>query len=178
MSPERGLTWEQAVPEALCFGWIDRVAQGIDADARAATVDTAQDAQHLDRGEHRARRAAHRRGQDAPAGLAAYERRQAERSGMYSYEAGRELAARRRARLLRRPGRSGLLGVRHADRTAGSPELGALGEAGGDPVSAGWLQLIEDSAHGRLIPSQRYGTQPEWVERAGAAADAVGHQGN
>lgn len=34
-------------------------------------------------------------------------------------------------------------------------------------------QLIDDSAHGRLIPSQRYGTQPKWVERAGAAAAAA-----
>ena len=31
--PDRGLTWEQAVPEALCFGWIDSVAQRIDEDA-------------------------------------------------------------------------------------------------------------------------------------------------
>ncbi|WP_278258822.1 YdeI/OmpD-associated family protein [Nocardioides convexus] len=31
--PERGLTWEQAVPVALCWGWIDSVAQRIDEDA-------------------------------------------------------------------------------------------------------------------------------------------------
>ena len=31
--PDRGLTWEEAVPEALCFGWIDSVAQRIDEDA-------------------------------------------------------------------------------------------------------------------------------------------------
>ena len=31
--PERGLTWAAAVPEALCFGWIDSVAQRIDEDA-------------------------------------------------------------------------------------------------------------------------------------------------
>ncbi len=29
----RGLTWEQAVPEALCYGWIDSVAQRIDDDS-------------------------------------------------------------------------------------------------------------------------------------------------
>ena len=32
--PDRGLTWEQAVPEALCFGWIDSVSQRIDDEAR------------------------------------------------------------------------------------------------------------------------------------------------
>ena len=31
---DRGLTWEQAVPEALCWGWIDSVAQRIDGDTR------------------------------------------------------------------------------------------------------------------------------------------------
>ncbi len=35
-------------------------------------------------------------------------------------------------------------------------------------------QLLEDSAAGRLIPSQRYGTQPRWVERAAEAARAAG----
>lgn len=31
--PDRGLTWADAVPEALCWGWIDSVAQRIDEDA-------------------------------------------------------------------------------------------------------------------------------------------------
>ncbi len=29
----RGLTWEQAVPEALCFGWIDSVVYSMGPDA-------------------------------------------------------------------------------------------------------------------------------------------------
>jgi uncharacterized protein YdeI (YjbR/CyaY-like superfamily) len=33
-------------------------------------------------------------------------------------------------------------------------------------------QLVEDSAAGRLVPSQRYGETPKWVERAAAAAKA------
>jgi hypothetical protein len=34
-------------------------------------------------------------------------------------------------------------------------------------------QLVEDCAAGRLIPSQRYGATPRWVERAAAAAAAA-----
>jgi hypothetical protein len=34
-------------------------------------------------------------------------------------------------------------------------------------------QLVEDSAAGRLIPSQRYGEMPKWVARAAAAAAAA-----
>ena len=29
----RGLTWEDAVPEALCFGWIDSVVHSMGPDA-------------------------------------------------------------------------------------------------------------------------------------------------
>ncbi len=32
------------------------------------------------------------------------------------------------------------------------------------------VQVIEDSAAGRLVPFQRYGETPKWVERAAAAA--------
>ncbi len=35
-------------------------------------------------------------------------------------------------------------------------------------------QLVEDCAAGRLIPSQRYGEIPKWVDRAAAAAAAAG----
>jgi hypothetical protein len=34
-------------------------------------------------------------------------------------------------------------------------------------------QLIDDSAAGRLVPSQRYGEVPKWVERAAEAARAA-----
>ena len=34
-------------------------------------------------------------------------------------------------------------------------------------------QLVADSAAGRLIPSQRYGTPARWAERAAAAAEAA-----
>ena len=34
-------------------------------------------------------------------------------------------------------------------------------------------QLVDESAAGRLIPSQRYGETPKWVQRAAAAARAA-----
>ena len=37
-------------------------------------------------------------------------------------------------------------------------------------------QLIDDSAHGRPVPPQRYGEQPKWLERAAAAARAAAHR--
>ena len=34
-------------------------------------------------------------------------------------------------------------------------------------------QLVDDCADGRMIPSQRYGIEPKWVQRAAAAAEAA-----
>lgn len=82
--PDRGLTWADAVPEALCFGWIDSVAQRIDDDAvrqrwtprKPSSALSTTNIAHVERlvAEGRMR----------PAGLAAYERRKPERSGIHA----------------------------------------------------------------------------------------------
>lgn len=169
---DRRLTWEEAVPEALCFGWIDSVAQRIDEDTRRqrwtprkpgsswSSVNIA----HVERltAEGRMR----------PAGLAAYERRTPERSGIYAYESGRELTDEQRATLL------------------GDPRAAAFWEESTPSyrrIAENWMasakrettresrlaQLVEDCAEGRLIGSQRYGDPPRWLERAAAAARAA-----
>lgn len=172
--PDRGLTWEQAVPEALCFGWIDSVAQRIDEDAvrqrwtprkkssNWSTVNLALVEQLTAEGRMR------------PAGLAAHERRRPERSGVYAYET-RELP----------------LPEAYAARLAADPRAAAFWAAATKSyrkVAANWVltakreetrerriaQLVQDCAEGRLIPSQRYGTVPAWVERAAEAARGTG----
>jgi uncharacterized protein YdeI (YjbR/CyaY-like superfamily) len=169
---DRGLTWEQAVPEALCFGWIDSVAQRIDEDStrqrwtprKPSSVWSTVNIAHVERLKAE--------GRMRPAGLAAYERRKPERSGIYAYEAGQELDELQRARLL-------------ADPAAAA--FWALASPSYRKVAENWvatakreqtrekrlLQLIDDCAHGRLIPGQRYGTSPKWVDRAAAAARAA-----
>lgn len=166
---DRGLTWDEAVPEALCFGWIDSVSQGIDEDSRrqrwtprkSSSIWSAVNIAHVERliAEDRMR----------PAGLAAYERRKPERSGIYAYEAGQELAESQRARLLADPAAAAFWEVASPSyrKVAENWVVTAKRE---ETREKRLLQLIDDSAHGRLIPSQRYGTQPKWVERAGAAA--------
>ena len=84
--PERGLTWEDAVPEALCYGWIDSLAQRIDADVRRqrwtprkktsvwSTVNINLVAELTEQGRMH------------PAGIAAFEARRVDRSGIYAYE--------------------------------------------------------------------------------------------
>ena len=84
--PDRGLTWDDAVPEALCFGWIDSVVQRIDDDAvrqrwtprRSSSVWSSINVALVERLIDE--------GKMTPAGLAAFEARTAEKTGRASYE--------------------------------------------------------------------------------------------
>jgi len=169
--PDRGLTWEQAVPEALCFGWIDSVAQRVNDDAvrqrwtprKATSTWSKVNLALVERltAEGRMR----------PMGLAAHARRRPERQGIYAYEQDGVL----------------VLPPAYAALLAADPAAAAFwAEASPSyrKVAISWvssarqqatndrriIQLIEDSAAGRLIPSQRYGEPPKWVSRAAAAA--------
>ena len=113
-------------------------------------------------------------GRMQPLGLAAYERRRADRSGIYSYETPGDvaLAPEYAARLAADPAASAFWEVATASykKVALHSVMSAKQEATRDKRMA---QLLEDSGAGRLIPSQRYGTQPRWVERAAEAAHAA-----
>ncbi|WP_353829263.1 YdeI/OmpD-associated family protein [Agromyces sp. SYSU T0242] len=170
---DRGLTWEQAVPEALCFGWIDSKAQRIDEDTtrqrwtprKAGSVWSAVNVALIERltAEGRMR----------PEGIAAYEQRREDRTGVYSFEnPDREFPAKYAERLAADAAASAFW----AEASPGYRRevvhwvLTAKQEATRDRRLA---QLIDDSAAGRLVPFQRYGTTPKWVERAAAAARAA-----
>jgi uncharacterized protein YdeI (YjbR/CyaY-like superfamily) len=80
------VTWSEAVDEALCVGWIDSIRYSLDAERSAqrftprrrgsnwSAVNIAKVAQLTAEGRMR------------PAGIAAFEARSEERSGVYSYE--------------------------------------------------------------------------------------------
>lgn len=164
--PDRGLQWAQAVEEALCFGWIDSVVQQIDDDAvrqrwtprkkdsNWSTVNIGLVSKLIAEGRMQ------------PAGLAAFEHRRPERSGIYAYEIGSEPA----------------FSAEFLQRLQANPMAAAWFEAA--PASyrrivVNWVmsakqettrrsrmtQFVDDSAHGRLIKSQRYGDVPTWVAR-------------
>jgi uncharacterized protein YdeI (YjbR/CyaY-like superfamily) len=171
--PDRGLTWAQAVPEALCFGWIDSVSQRIDDDARRqrwtprkptsiwSSVNVALVEQLTADGRMH------------PAGIAAFERRRDDRSSVYSHEnPDQELPPEAAARLAADAAASAFLEAatptyrRQATHWVRSAKQEATRERRLE-------QLIADSAAGRVVPFQRYGETPKWVERAAAAARAA-----
>ena len=171
--PDRGLTWDDAVPEALCFGWIDSKIERLDDDAirqrwtprKPGSTWSTVNVEHVERliGE----------GRMTDAGLAAYRARRPERTGIYAYESP-----------------AGELPQAYAAQLAADPAAAAFWEQTTPyyrRVCISWVttakqqstcdrrmsQLVADSAAGRLIPSQRYGDPPSWLARAaGAAAKA------
>jgi uncharacterized protein YdeI (YjbR/CyaY-like superfamily) len=171
--PERGLTWEQAVVEALCWGWIDSVAQGIDEDSRRQRWTPRKPTSNWSAINIAAVERLKAEGRMQPSGLAAYERRREDRSGIYSYESSAaELPPEYAARLAGDAAATAFWEVATASyrKLAVHWVVTAKQEATRERRMA---QLVEDSAAGRLIPSQRYGTQPKWVERAAEAARAA-----
>lgn len=168
--PDRGLTWEDAVPVALCFGWIDSISFRIDETARRQrwtprkprSVWSAINIAHIER--------LTAEGLMHPAGLAAYAHRDPTIPG-YSYAHGELTPA-------------------EAAAVAADPAAQAFWDAAipsYQRVAVNWIQgakreqtrrdrlatLVADCAAGRLIPSQRYGAAPAWLARAAAAAAAA-----
>jgi uncharacterized protein YdeI (YjbR/CyaY-like superfamily) len=82
----RGLTYTQAVDEALCFGWIDGVVKRLDAERfthrftprKPRSTWSLINVGHVER--------LNKAGLMHPAGLAAFERRTEKNTGIYSFE--------------------------------------------------------------------------------------------
>lgn len=171
--PRHGLSWEDAVVEALCFGWIDSTMRTMDDGARRQRWTrrkptsnwSAVNIAHVER--------LTATGWMHPAGIAAFERRRPETSGVYSYENVHELRDAEAAALASDPAalafwQAATPGYR---RICASWLHGAKREqTRSDRLAA----LVADCAAGRLIASQRYGETPSWVVRAAAAASAAG----
>ncbi|KAB7745750.1 hypothetical protein GA707_04835 [Nostocoides sp. F2B08] len=164
---DRGLTWEEAVPEALCFGWIDSVSQRIDDDSR------------------RQRWTPRRRGSGwSEVNIAHVERLIAEGR---MRPAGLEAYARRRPA----PTGSGTLSDDQLARIQAVPAAAAFWAEASSAYrknAADWVTsarqeatqdrrlgaLVEACARGERVRPLDYGDRPRWLERAAAAARDLG----
>lgn len=171
--PDRALTWEQAVPEALCFGWIDSVSQRIDDDARRQRWSPRKPSSIWSSVNIALVERLTAEGRMHPAGIAAFERRREDRSRVYSHEnPDSELPPEAVARLAADAAASAFWEAATPTyrRQAGHWVVSAKQEATREKRL---VQLIDDSAAGRVVPFQRYGETPKWVERAAEAARAA-----
>lgn len=165
-SADRGLVWEEAVQEALCFGWIDSRAEGIDEVRRRqrftprkkTSTWSAVNIALMDRLQQE--------GRMTPAGLAAFESRDRTKDAMYSYE---RQAAEFEPALARQL-------VEHVSANA----FWELATPSYRKLAVAWVMrakqqatresrmaaLVSDCAAGLLIKSQRYGVEPSWARKA------------
>lgn len=83
---KRSMTWSESVDQALCFGWIDGVRRSLDESSyqirftprKASSVWSAVNIQKI--------KTLSKEGLMTPAGLAAFEKRKASRSAIYTHE--------------------------------------------------------------------------------------------
>lgn len=162
---DRGLKWEQAVREALCFGWIDSQVQRLDDDAVRQRWTPRKPGSTWSNINVRAVEELIAEGRMRPAGIAAFERRSRHRTGIYAYENEHRAWPEHYEASLR------------ANATAAAFWDGATSSY--RKIAASWVvsakqevtrdrrmaQLVDDCAHLRLIKTQRYGIEPSWVAR-------------
>jgi uncharacterized protein YdeI (YjbR/CyaY-like superfamily) len=80
------ITWPESVAEALCFGWIDGVRRGIDADSYSIRFTPRKPSSNWSKVNIDKVAELAEQGRMWPAGEAAFERRSEARSAIYAYE--------------------------------------------------------------------------------------------
>ena len=103
---EKGITYKQALDEALCFGWIDGVRRSLDVDSFSVRFAPRKPRSIWSRVNIARARELEAEGRMTPRGMAAFRAREEARSGLYSFESPpialsspyeRKLRANRRA---------------------------------------------------------------------------------
>jgi uncharacterized protein YdeI (YjbR/CyaY-like superfamily) len=85
-SGRSSITWPESVDEALCFGWIDGLRRSIDDEAYQIRFTPRRRGSHWSRVNLERIATLIAEGRMAPSGLQAYEARDPEKSGRYSFE--------------------------------------------------------------------------------------------
>jgi uncharacterized protein YdeI (YjbR/CyaY-like superfamily) len=85
-SKKKGITYQEAIDEALCFGWIDGIVKSVDADSYMHRFTPRKATSHWSNINVRRYAELKAAGLIRPAGEAAYARRTDERTGKASYE--------------------------------------------------------------------------------------------
>ena len=170
--PRQGLTWAEAVPEALCFGWIDSISKRIDdASRRQRWTPRRRGSNWSDVNVAHVERLL-AEGRMHPAGIAAFERRTAARTGVYSHENPNEPTAEQTAALAADA-------AAQAFWDAATPSYRRIvthwinGAKREETRSRRIAELVASAASGELVSFQRYGDRPAWLARAAAAAAAA-----
>ncbi len=80
------ITWPESVDEALCFGWIDGLRKSVDGESYMIRFTPRRSGSVWSRVNLERVTALTEAGRMMPAGLAVYEKRDPDKSGLYSFE--------------------------------------------------------------------------------------------
>jgi uncharacterized protein YdeI (YjbR/CyaY-like superfamily) len=83
---KQGMTWSQAVDEALCFGWIDSIARSIDDESHMQRFTPRKNLSNWSAVNIAKVATLRADGRMRPAGEAAFARRRDDKAAIYSYE--------------------------------------------------------------------------------------------
>ena len=161
-SGKPGITWAEAVDEALCFGWIDGVRKGIDDVSYVIRFTPRKPRSTWSTVNVKRAKELIRLGRMRSAGLRALEERVAEKTGTYSYE--QENAAQlgdayeRQFRANKKAWAFFQAQAAWYRRTAAWWVISAKKE---ETKRKRLAALIDDSEHARTIPSLTRRTKPE-----------------
>jgi uncharacterized protein YdeI (YjbR/CyaY-like superfamily) len=86
------MTWSQAVDQALCFGWIDSVMRRLDDERHIQRFTPRKPGSNWSKVNVEKMQRLEGEGLVAPAGRRAFEARSDAKTGVYSFEEGREAA--------------------------------------------------------------------------------------
>ncbi len=160
----QGLTWPDAVPVALCWGWIDSIMHRIDDDTVRQRWTPRKPGSNWSQVNIALVEQLTAEGRMRPPGLAAFERRRRDQAP-YSYERDGELALPDAYEALLRADEAAVAFF-YGRATASYRRvcIGWVMQAKTEATRAKRLaDLIADSAAGRLIKPQRYGEPPKWA---------------
>src|SRR5688572_18398385 len=85
-SEKPSMTWSESVDQALCFGWIDGVRNSIDSESYTIRFTPRKPGSIWSNVNLKKMKELIASGLMQPAGLAVFQKRQKERSGLYSHE--------------------------------------------------------------------------------------------
>jgi uncharacterized protein YdeI (YjbR/CyaY-like superfamily) len=85
-SGKPSITYQEALDEALCFGWIDGIRKSVDEERYTIRFTPRKPGRNWSNVNIKRVQELMAAGRMLPAGLAAFEARQAEKSGVYTYE--------------------------------------------------------------------------------------------
>ncbi len=83
---KESITWDESVAEALCYGWIDGIRRSIDEESYSIRFTPRKPGSTWSQKNIRTVEELIKSGRMQPAGLAIYQKRKEEKSGLYSFE--------------------------------------------------------------------------------------------